>query len=167
MIEAILFYILGFVLIFTAILAITRTNPISSALNLVFAFLSLASLYAMLSATFVAAIQILVYTGGILVLIIFVIMIMNLGEKELLPLKADHFLMLSISLIVLGGSLLPILFIISNSFTEIKISLPENFGTIKQIGSLMFEKFVFPFEMLSLLLLTAIVGALVISKRKL
>lgn len=167
MLEAILFYFLSFVLIFTAIMAITRTNPISSALYLVFAFLSLASLYGILSATFVAAIQILVYTGGILVLIIFVIMIMNLTDKELLPLKADNILMISVSLIILGGALLPILFIISNSITTINISLPENFGSIKQIASLMFEKFVFPFEMLSLLLLTAIVGALVISKRKL
>ncbi|MCM8819327.1 MAG: NADH-quinone oxidoreductase subunit J [Candidatus Omnitrophica bacterium] len=167
MIETILFIILGIILIFTSIMVITRINPISSALYLVFAFLSLASLYAMLSATFVAAIQILVYTGGILVLIIFVIMIMNLTNKELLPLRANYLLLFSVSLIILGGSLLPILLMISHSIHLGGVSLPEEFGTIKTIAPLLFEKFVFPFEMLSLLLLTAIVGALIISKRKL
>lgn len=167
MIETVLFFVLGLGLIFTSIMVITRVNPISSSLYLVFAFLALASLYAMLSATFVAAIQILVYTGGILVLIIFVIMIMNLTNKELLPLRGNYLLLFSVGLIVLGGSLLPILLMISDLINFQITTLPENFGTIKEVGSLLFEKYVFPFEMLSLLLLTAIVGALVISKRRL
>ncbi|MFN3604912.1 MAG: NADH-quinone oxidoreductase subunit J [Leptonema sp. (in: bacteria)] len=148
-------------------MVVTRTNPISSALYLVFSFFALASLYATLSATFVAAIQVLVYTGGILVLIIFVIMIMNLTDKELLPLKPDYLLMVSAGLIILGGLLLPLFFIISNSIYQENSVLSEGFGTVKEIANLLFGKFVFPFEMLSLLLLTAIVGALVISKRKL
>jgi len=166
MFEFILFIILAAVLVITSILVITRVNPISSALYLVFAFLALASLYGMLSASFVAAIQILVYSGGILVLIIFVIMIMNLTMEELLPLRADYLLIVSLALIIIGGSLLPTLFIISNylNFDTIKIS--ENFGSIKEIANVLFTKYVFAFEMLSLLLLTAIIGALVIAKRK-
>jgi NADH-quinone oxidoreductase subunit J len=120
----------------------------------------------MLSASFVAAIQILVYSGGILVLIIFVIMIMNLTMEDLLPLRADYLLIVSLALIIIGGSLLPALFIVSNylNFDTIKIS--ENFGSIKEIANVLYSKYVFAFEMLSLLLLTAIIGALVIAKRK-
>lgn len=166
MFEFSLFILLAIVLVITSILVITRVNPISSALYLVFAFLVLASLYGMLSASFVAAIQILVYSGGILVLIIFVIMIMNLTMEDLLPLRADYLLIVSLALIIIGGSLLPALFIISNylNFDTIKIS--ENFGSIKEIANVLFNKYVFAFEMLSLLLLTAIIGALVIAKRK-
>ena len=123
MFEFSLFILLAIVLVITSILVITRVNPISSALYLVFAFLALASLYGMLSASFVAAIQILVYSGGILVLIIFVIMIMNLTMEDLLPLRADYLLIVSLALIIIGGSLLPALFIISNylNFDTIKI----------------------------------------------
>ncbi len=167
MLELSLFILLSLVLIITSLLVITRVNPISSALYLVFTFLSFASLYGMLSAGFVAAIQILVYTGGILVLIIFVIMIMNLTMEELLPLKVDKILLISIALIVLGGSLLPILFIVSNHMNIKMDTISESFGTIKEIANLLFTRYVFPFEMLSLLLLTAIIGALVIAKRKL
>jgi len=166
MFEFSLFILLAIVLVITSILVITRVNPISSALYLVFAFLALASLYGMLSASFVAAIQILVYTGGILVLIIFVIMIMNLTMEDLLPLRADYLLIVSLALIIIGGSLLPALFIVSNylNFDTIKIS--ENFDSIKEIANVLYSKYVFAFEMLSLLLLTAIIGALVIAKRK-
>ncbi len=166
MFEFSIFILLSVVLVITSILVITRVNPISSALYLVFAFLALASLYGMLSASFVAAIQILVYSGGILVLIIFVIMIMNLTMEELLPLRADYLLIISLALIIIGGSLLPVLFIISNylNFDVTKVS--EHFGTMKEIANVLFNKYVFAFEMLSLLLLTAIIGALVIAKRK-
>jgi len=166
MFEFSLFILLAIVLVITSILVITRVNPISSALYLVFAFLAFASLYGMLSASFVAAIQILVYSGGILVLIIFVIMIMNLTMEDLLPLRADYLLIVSLALIIIGGSLLPALFIVSNylNFDTIKIS--ENFGSIKEIANVLYSKYVFAFEMLSLLLLTAIIGALVIAKRK-
>ncbi|GIX40461.1 MAG: NADH dehydrogenase subunit J [Leptospiraceae bacterium] len=167
MFEFSLFIILSLVLVITSLMVITRVNPISSALYLVFAFLALASLYGMLSAGFVAAIQILVYAGGILVLIIFVIMIMNLTMEELLPLKADYLLMIAFALIVIGGSLLPALFLISNYMNINLENISENFGTIKEVANVLFSKFVFPFEMLSLLLLTAIIGALVIAKRKL
>ncbi len=166
MFEFVLFIILSLILVVTSILVITRVNPISSALYLVFSFLSLASLYGMLNAGFVAAIQILVYAGGILVLIIFVIMIMNLTMQELLPLKPQYLLLISVALIVIGGSLFPAIFLISNYMNINVPNIGENFGTIKEVGHLLFNKFVFPFEMLSLLLLTAIIGALVIAKRK-
>ncbi len=167
MVESLLFIILGAVLIITALLGITRTNPISSSLCLVFAFLSLASLYAMLSSAFVAAIQVLVYAGGILVLIIFVIMIMHLNEKDLVHLKPKYMLMLVTAVIVVAGTLAPCLYVLSRSSFFAAQTLPENFGSAELIGSVLFEHYLFPFEMLSLILLTAIVGVMVISKKKL
>ncbi len=164
--ESILFIFLSVFLIVLSLLVISRTNPIPAAILLVFVFLGFASLYALLSAGFVATIQVLVYAGGILVLIIFVIMIMNLSLKDLLPLKSDTLYMISFGLIISGGALIPLIFVISN-YLQINVAeLTGSFGNIKEIGSAIFNKFVFAFEMLSILLLVAIIGALVIAKRK-
>ncbi|MCS7205410.1 MAG: NADH-quinone oxidoreductase subunit J [Leptospiraceae bacterium] len=167
MFEILFFSFLSVVLIVSSFLVITRVNPISSALYLVIVFLALAGLYGMLSAGFIAAIQILVYAGGILVLIIFVIMIMNLTMQDLLPLKTDYLLLISLSLVILGGSLIPIVLAFSNFFHLRTKEISDGFGSIKEVASILFTKFIFPFEMLSILLLTAIIGALVIAKRKL
>src|SRR5580698_2850234 len=99
MIESVLFYILAAVLLGMGLLVITRTNPIASALSMVAAFAALAALYAMLSATLVAIIQVLVYAGGIMVLMIFVIMLLNLHPDDLKPLKAKGWL---VSLSIVG-----------------------------------------------------------------
>lgn len=166
MFDIIVFLFLSVLLIVSSLLVITRVNPISSALFLVLVFLALAGLYGMLSAGFVAAIQILVYAGGILVLMIFVIMIMNLTMQELLPLRTDYVLLIALSLVVIGGALLPLVFVFQSYLEVGGKELPENFGYIKEVAKHLFTRYLFPFEMLSILLLTAIVGALIIAKRK-
>ncbi len=88
MIEAVLFYVLAAALIGFGLLVITRTNPIASAMAMVGAFAGLAGLYAMLNARFLSIIQILVYAGGIMVLVVFVIMLLNLEPEDLKRMKA-------------------------------------------------------------------------------
>lgn len=167
MLETVLFYILAAVLLGMALLVITRTNPIASALGLVVAFAALAALYALLSASLVAIIQVLVYAGGIMVLMIFVIMLVNLHPDDLKPMAAKGLTVVLSLVAVLAGVLGPVLLTVFPSGTWTMAALPEGFGGIFTVGSKIFSDYLFPFEMLSLVLLTAIVGALVLSKRKL
>ncbi len=167
MLEAVVFYILAAVLLGMGLLVITRTNPIASALSMVAAFGALAALYAMLSATLIAIIQILVYAGGIMVLMIFVIMLLNLREEDLKPMKARAATVTLALLSVLGIALGPVFLSAFPKGNWKWATLPNDFGSIFTVGEKVFSDYLFPFEMLSLLLLAAVVGALVLSKRKL
>jgi NADH-quinone oxidoreductase subunit J len=167
MIDAVLFYILAAVLLGMGLLVITRTNPIASALALVGAFAALAGLYTMQSAQLAAILQILVYAGGIMVLMLFVIMLLNLPPQALEPLKARGMVVILALLSVaalLGAPLAGVLFAGGRGATPAPTS---DFGGIFGVGGKLFTDYLFPFEALSLLLLAAVVGALVLVKKKL
>jgi NADH-quinone oxidoreductase subunit J len=168
MLEAAVFYILAALLLGFGLTVITRTNPIASALAMVGAFGVLAALYALLSASLVAILQILVYAGGIMVLMVFVIMLLNLGPSDLKSLAPRGF-SLVLGLAFAWTALGPIFLMIPGSGPSAwgEASLPEGFGGIFSVGEKLFSDFMFPFEMLSVLLLAAVVGALVLSKKKL
>ncbi|HXL73939.1 MAG TPA: NADH-quinone oxidoreductase subunit J [bacterium] len=167
MLEAMVFYILAAASVVFALVMITRVNPISSAMTLVGVFGALAGLYAMLNASFVSIIQILVYAGGIMVLVIFVIMLLNLHRDDLQPMKAQPFwIVLALAALFLGV-LGPILFCVLPNKDWAWTSLAPDFGTLMTVGENIFSDFIFPFEILSLILLTAVIGALVMAKRKL
>ncbi len=167
MLEAVVFYILAAVLVGMGLVVITRTNPIASALAMVGAFSALAALYATLSASLVAIIQVLVYAGGIMVLMIFVIMLLNLHPDDLKPLKAKSLTVVLCLIGVLGIVLGPVFMTVLPSGHWGAASLAPGFGNIASVGEKLFTDYMFPFEMLSLLLLVAVVGALVLAKRKL
>lgn len=167
MIEAVVFYILAAALVLFGLLVITRTNPIASAMSMVGAFAALAGIYATLNAGFLAVLQILVYAGGIMVLVIFVIMLLNLHPDDLKPMKAKGFVTALAFLLVFVVVLGPLFFCVFPTKDWSLAALPAGFGSITSVGEKMFSDYVFPFEMLSLVLLTAVVGALVLSKRKL
>jgi len=166
-IEAVLFYILAAVLVGTGLMVITRTNPIASALAMVATFSALAALYALLSAGLVAIIQILVYAGGIMVLMIFVIMLLNLHPDDLKPMKAKALTVIVALAGVLVGVFGPALWVFCPSTPLHWGDLTPGFGNIATVGEKIFIDNLFPFEMLSLLLLVAVVGAIVLAKRKL
>lgn len=165
--EALLFYLTAFVAIVSAIFVIRCKNPINSALNLVTTFLCLAVFYVMLESPFMAAIQIMVYAGAIMVLIIFVIMLLNLGNA--VKRKDIHG-------VAAGGVLAVLMLFITNAMVrhgdatgiggEVTSELIQSYGHTELIGRAMFTDFLLPFEIASILLLVAIVGAVVISKRK-
>jgi NADH-quinone oxidoreductase subunit J len=167
MLEAIVFYILAVVLIAAGLIAITRTNPIASALALVAAFGVLAALYALLKAALVAVIQVLVYAGGIMVLIVFAIMLLNLRAAELKSMKARGIWIVLALIGALAVVLGPVLFAVFPGGLWNEAPVPGGFGSAASLGGKIFSDYLFPFEMLSLLLLAAVVGALVLAKRKL
>ncbi|MFH0992092.1 MAG: NADH-quinone oxidoreductase subunit J [bacterium] len=166
--DSILFYLLGAVAIGSALMMITRRNPVLSALYLILNFFALAGLYLTLHAQFIAIIQILVYAGAIMVLFLFVIMLLNLGDEASLRSKLTRVNMFAIALS--GALILELLYIFGYSMNTPAASLSPNaleIGTIEYIGKQLFTTFLFPFEVTSILLLAAIVGAVIMAKKKL
>jgi NADH-quinone oxidoreductase subunit J len=163
--ELILFLVLAVAAIASAILMITRRNPVTSALYLVFNFFIIAVLYLFLRAQFIAIIQITVYAGAIMVLFLFVIMLLNLGDDKLLKWKLTSGK--SVAAILGVAMLLEILYFITGLNSTVGISpKSESMGTVESIGKVLFNNYLFPFEMTSILLLAAIVGAILLSKKK-
>lgn len=167
MLEEIFFYVLGVVFIASAILTITRRNSVVSAMYLILNFLCLAGLYLTLNAQFIAIIQIIVYAGAIMVLFLFVIMLLNLGDERKL---AEG---ISLRKVIGGGLalvlLMEIIYIIMSAgsgFPDKDLERAVSIGTIEAIGKELFTTFLFPFEVTSLLLTAAIVGAVVLARRK-
>jgi len=159
------FYMLSGLAILGGILVITRRNPVHSALALILTLLAQAGLYLMLYAPFVAGVQIILYAGGIMVLFLFVIMLVNIGRVE----REEQFNKQWIAGIVAAFAL-GVLFVYvytkgQSLFPATVASLPENSNT-QQVATLLYRDYMFAFEIASLLLLVAIIGAVVMAKRK-
>ncbi|HWR36348.1 MAG TPA: NADH-quinone oxidoreductase subunit J [Clostridia bacterium] len=159
------FYFLSAVAIGGAILTITRRNPVHSALSLISTLLALAGLYLMLYAPFVAGVQIIVYAGGIMVLFLFVIMLVNLEKAQLEEQFNKHWLVGVLATLTLGGLLLFIYKRGASVFPVTFQMLPEENNT-QQIGIWLYRNYMMPFEIASLLLLVAIIGAVVMAKKR-
>jgi NADH-quinone oxidoreductase subunit J len=159
------FYLLATLAIVSAILVITRKNAVHSALSLIVTLLSLAGLYLMLYAPFVAAVQIVLYAGGIMVLFLFVIMLVNLDKasKEEQFNRQWHIGILAS--LVLGGMFLFVYVKGKSIFPANAITMNEPTNT-QQVGLALFQNYLLPFEIASLLLLVAIVGAVVMAKKR-
>jgi len=167
MIEEILFYIFAFGGIVSALLVVTRRSPIIAAIYLIINFFCLAALYLTLHAQFIAVIQILVYAGAIMVLFVFVIMLLNLGDERSL---SDGFSWKKAAAAGFGfGILMELIYIFikPNGTQAVDMARATNIGTVEAIGRVLFTQFLFPFEVTSLLLTAAIVGAIVLAKRNL
>ncbi len=159
------FYFLSAIAVVGAIVTITRRNPVHSALALIFTLLALAGLYLMLYAPFVAAVQIVLYAGGIMVLFLFVIMLVNIERAELEERFNKQWLVGTLAALALGGLLVYVLRHGQGIFPTGYASLPEGENT-QAIGKQLYQNYLMPFEIASLLLLVAIVGAVVMAKKR-
>ena len=163
--ELVAFLILAAAAVVSAILMITRRNPVTSALYLVFNFFIIAVLYLFLRAQFIAIIQITVYAGAIMVLFLFVIMLLNLGDDRLVKWKLTSGK--SIAALLGIALLIETLYFVIGFLPASQISpRSESMGTVESIGKALFSNYLFPFEMTSILLLAAIVGAILLAKKK-
>ena len=167
MAEAIFFYSVAAVAIICALLVITCKNPINSALSLVMTFFCLAVFYVMLDAPFLAVVQVMIYAGAIMVLIIFVIMLLNIQVET--GKRSAHGMVIGgiIGFVILceTGYLL-LSGAISANRGPMDRALIVRVGHTELIGKALFGDFLLPFEITSLLLLAAIIGAVVLSKKK-
>jgi NADH-quinone oxidoreductase subunit J len=159
--EQIVFWVLAVMVVGFAIFTMTRRNPVTAVMSLVATFFGLAGLYASLSAHFLAVLQVLVYAGAIMVLFIFVVMILN--REEVTPVSLRPARLLGVA----GGVYLLVTFI---RVADVGVpdapatALAPTFGTVGAIGDMLFRDFLYPFEAISLLLLVAIVGGVVVSR---
>jgi NADH-quinone oxidoreductase subunit J len=166
--ESILFYIFATVGILSAITVVTRRNPIISAIFLILNFFCLAGLYLTLHAQFIAIIQILVYAGAIMVLFVFVIMLLNLHDDTKLRGALTWKKVLAGGVVAgLLMELVYIFFVMKPAGVQAPLERSVEVGTVEYIGSQLFTRFLFPFEVTSILLTAAIVGALVLAKKTL
>ncbi len=180
------FYVLAAFAVVSALLCITQRNPLASALWLVSTMFSLAAIYVLLQAQFIAAIQVLVYAGAVMVLFVFVIMLLNLGRSASdirgLPVRVIALLVgagLLAQLVVLGqvtpGGMAMTQGVVAgagspmNAFPagQAGAAAPAAQGVVGAIAEPLFRAYLVPFEITSVLLLAAAVGAVVLAKRKL
>ena len=167
--ELVIFVILAAIAVSCSVMVISQKSAVSSALFLIATMVSLAILFLLLNSPFLAVIQVIVYAGAIMVLFLFVIMLLNLRKDEFGPEKrrAQRFFgILFVFLFLIGIATVIQLGVIGteSSGDMGEVTVPAG---IQPLAHMLFTKYLFPFELASVLLLVAIVGAIVMAKRKL
>jgi NADH-quinone oxidoreductase subunit J len=169
--EAIAFYTLAAFILGFAVLVVTTKDTVHSVLFLVLDFLFVAALYVLLNAPFLAAIQVLVYAGGIVVLYLFVVMLVNLKRPPEAHQDSRRLtkIGLGLSLAVLGELAAIAVFSVAIPPAPLVVpaaSLPVS-GNTEEVGWLLYTSYLIPFEIASMLLLVAMIGAILLAKREL
>jgi NADH-quinone oxidoreductase subunit J len=161
----IVFFVLAIMAVLGAISLIVQKHPIHSALSLIVVMVALAGLYLLMGAEFVAAVQIIVYGGAIMVLFVFVIMLLNAGEEEHTDIsKLAKFAGLPMALALTG--LLAAIILHHSGGTGAATDPNAPLASTADISMMLFSTFVYPFELTSFLILVAIMGALVLAQRE-
>jgi NADH-quinone oxidoreductase subunit J len=157
-----IFLILAAVAVAGAVSLILQRHPIHSALSLIVVMGALAGLYLLQGAEFIAAVQIIVYAGAIMVLFVFVIMLLNAGEEERTNLsRMARFVGVPLSVVFLAE----VAFSIGRATSRLSAAAVTTVST-RELSSLLFRDYVFPFELTSFLILIALLGALVLARRE-
>jgi len=158
-----MFYFLSFLAFMCAIMVVASKNPIHSILYLIITFFAIAGHYLILNAQFLAIVHIIVYAGAIMVLFLYVLMMMNLNVDN----EPTKNIFLKIAAVVAGGLMLVVLVASLKGAETLNSAAPldTQVGLIKNLGKTLFGEFLFPFEVSSILLLAAMVGAIMIGKK--
>ena len=167
--ELLIFYPLAGFCVALALGVIFNNSPVGSAISLIGMMLCLAGIFVLQQAHFLAILQVLIYAGAIMVLFMFVIMLLNLkqGENEGWASREKNLLLSVLTGFLAIGILYKISQVLFSVNMDTPASLPDSFGTVAVIGETLFTDFVLPFEVASILLLAAMVGAVVLAKSKL
>jgi NADH-quinone oxidoreductase subunit J len=149
-----------------AVSMVAQRNPLYSAISLIGVFIALASLYVMLAAPFIAAVQVIVYAGAIMVLVVFVIMLLNVEEEARKRVRLRYLVPTAIALaaVLFAEAAFIIYYVEASPFTP-RDPGGSNVGLTGSIGTGLFTKYLMPFEITSILLLMAIVGAMTLARR--
>jgi NADH-quinone oxidoreductase subunit J len=159
------FYLLAGLTLVSAVLVITQRSPVHSALALILGLLAHANLYLMLYAPFVAGVQVILYAGGIMVLFLFVIMLVNL-ERAYREEQFNKLWLIGTAAAAALGFLFVTVYLKGRTLWPDRGTIPVETSNTQEIGRLLYGQYMFTFEIASLLLLVAIIGAVVMTKRK-
>jgi NADH-quinone oxidoreductase subunit J len=156
------FYFLSFVAVLSALIVVFAKNPVYSVIFLVITFFCIACHYMLLSAQFLAAVHVIVYAGAIMVLFLYVIMLLNLNQES----EPQKSILLKIAGTVTGGLLMVVLVGVLRSMESVQIvpGTIGDLGSVKSLGKVLLSEFLLPFEAVSILLLAAMVGAVMLGK---
>jgi NADH-quinone oxidoreductase subunit J len=160
-----IFIALSFFAITGGIAMLVYKNTMYSALGLLVSILAAAGLFALLNATFLFMVQIIVYAGAIMTLILFILMFLNIKEQDL-PKEPKKWGLIALGAIIMIPFNVVILKAISNMPNADMKIVESDFGDIKPIGKLLYNDWIISFELISILLLVALVGSIVLAKRK-
>jgi len=167
--ELLIFYPLAGFCVVLALGVVFNNSPVGSALALIGMMLGLAGIFILQQAHFIAILQIIIYAGAIMVLFMFVIMLLNLkkGDDAGWIARERNLLLSVLTGLLAVGILYKISDVLFTAKMDTPATLPDTFGTVAVIGETLFTDFVLPFEVASILLLAAMVGAVVLAKTKL
>jgi NADH-quinone oxidoreductase subunit J len=169
LIDTILFYIFAVMVLLGAVLTITRRSAVHSAISLIVSLLGVAGLYLLQQAEFLFAAQIVLYVGGIMVLFLFVIMLVNLDEEAKQRQFNKQWTIALIAVAAAGAQIGYFLYKGKDSFRiaeAIAPGTPAGLGNTEQIANSLFSEYLLPFELASILLLVAVVGSVVMAKKR-
>lgn len=165
MITIIIFYILAALTLGTALMTVVSRNPINSAVFMILCFFTIAGHMLMINAQFLALIQVLVYSGAIMVLLIFTLMLMNLKSED----EPKKKLLSRVAAAIAAGlTMIVVLAVFVEADVQMNVMLTKNvdFQSAKVIGQVLMNEYLYPFEFVSILLITAMIGAVLISKKE-
>jgi len=160
--ETVLFILFGAIAVCGAIMVVTRKHPMASALYLILTLFAVAALFVLRQAHFLAAIQVIVYAGAVVVLFVFVIMLINVPEDRLPVERATTVRVLGV---LAAGFFILESAVLARRFT-MRIGPAAVVGTVEAVGRALFTDYLLAFEITSVLLLAAVVGAIALAKRK-
>ena len=158
-----LFYFLAAIMVISALFLVFSRSPINSVIALIICFIAMGGQYILLNAQFLAVVHIIVYTGAIMVLFLFVIMLLNLN-KATIPQKTS---LTRISAVITGGLFFLVMIAAARHALEITPRYPFNSqtGLVSEIGKSLFHEFLLPFEVSSVLFISAMIGAVMFGKK--
>lgn len=158
-----LFYFLSFVAVLSALMVVFSKNPVHSVLYLIITFFAIAGHYVLLNAQFLAAVHVIVYAGAIMVLFLYVIMLLNLNQES----ESHKSTLMKLAATISAGLLLVVL-VGSIRGSEQMMVQPQQVevGSVKDMGRVLFKEFLLPFEISSVLLLVAMIGAVMLGKNE-
>ncbi len=166
--ERFVFYLFATILVFAAARVITVRNPVHAALHLVLAFFTCSALWLLLEAEFLAITLVLVYVGAVMVLFLFVVMMLDINTE---PLREGFIRYLPVGLVVAALMLLEMFMVVgAKYFGPDQVAIParhaEGYSNTKELGSVLYTDYVYPFEIASVILLVAIIAAIALTMRK-
>ena len=159
--ETVLFILFGAIAVCGAIMVVTRKHPMASALYLILSLFAVAALFVLRQAHFLAAVQVIVYAGAVVVLFVFVIMLINLPEDRL---PVERVTATRVLGVIAAGLFLLESAVLARRFAMSKVPAPA-VGTVEAVGRALFTDYLLAFEITSVLLLAAVIGAIALAKR--